>query len=357
MELESRNVYIDTESFKKMGLNFDHVALQNFTTLCKEGLLNHYITSVIEREVRTHIEEAIINAIDSLNNFQRKARLLKNIDTPELSKYFQPIDEVLIKNKAQSVFSNFLKESKSKLITCENISVEDLLNSYFEKKPPFGNQKKKSEFPDAISLASLASVLNDKKIYVVTGDPDYSSFCQSNKQFIYISHLGKLLDIYNRHENALTELITAEINFSENEIIEEIKISVSNMGVFNRAPWEDSDVVDFKVDSVDNLDFSIVYINEEKSIITLDFDVIYTATVSGPDFLNGIYDSKEKCVYALNTITNKATDTKSFSAEVEFYYSVVDGILKNVKREYIRLINGNDDIGVYINEYDEHWCQ
>ena len=355
MELESRNVYIDTQSFIQMGLNFDHIALQNFITLSNAGLLNHYMTSVVEYEVRAHIEKSIIDAVSSLKNFQRKARLLENINDPSLSNYFQPVDEQIIKDKAQSVFSEFLREAHSKLVSSKNISVEDILNSYFKKKPPFGTGKKKAEFPDAISLASLASELNGEKIYVVSGDPDYSAFCKYNDQFIQIDYLDKFLDIYNRHENTLTELIATEIDTSKDEITKEIMILVGGMGVFNRAPWEDSDVVDFKVDSIDNFESSVIYINEEKSIVTLDFDVTYTATVSGPDFLNGTYDSEDKCVYALGTTTNKTTETQSFSAEVVFYYSVVSGKLNNVERESVRLFNRNNDIGVYVDEYDEHW--
>lgn len=354
MELKARNVFIDTQSFKKMGLNFGHVALRQFAIVSKDGRLNHYMTSVVEREIRAHIDKAISDAVSSLGTFQRKARLLQELEDPGLRHFFQPIDEAKTKDKAQAVFSSFLEKAKTRVVPARSASLEKILDSYFQRLPPFADGKKKSEFPDAISMASLESKLKGDSIYVVSEDQDLIAFCDSNDQFIHVESLDKFLNIYNRHENALSELVLAQFWAGEDDIKEELAAAVGHLGVYNSAPWEDSDVEDFEIVSIDNLEPSVIYIDDEASIVTIEFEVTYTATVTGPDFLNGIYDSEDKCVYALRNTTNSTTETISLSAEVIFYYSVEGQELREVTRKQARLLDTND-IEVYVNEYDEVW--
>ncbi|MGH1399522.1 MAG: PIN domain-containing protein, partial [Alphaproteobacteria bacterium] len=67
--------------------------------------------------------------------------------------------------------------------------IDGVLNDYFDMKPPFSS-KKQSEFPDAIVLSSLENWCKSwRKLYIVSGDPDFENFCSNSKNLIHINSL------------------------------------------------------------------------------------------------------------------------------------------------------------------------
>lgn len=65
------------------------------------------------------------------------------------------------------------------------------------KKPPFGETKKKDEFPDAFVLAALEGWCekNNERIYVASTDPDLKLFCETNQNLFYIKRLVNSLTL------------------------------------------------------------------------------------------------------------------------------------------------------------------
>lgn len=354
MKLESRKVYLDAQSYIRLGLNFDHPALKALRELCSRRLLQLQITSVVEREVRAHIDEEIDEAIAALKKFQRKARLLEKLEDPELAGFFGLVGKDETKEKAQAVFTDFLTSCNATVLGAEALNVESVLDAYFNRRSPFGVDKKKNEFPDAISLGVLLESLGSEKIYVVSEDKDLKSASEHQDEFIQVDTLDQFLDVYNRHESALTDLVLKEVERHMDHIESELLASVESLGVYNSAPWEDSEVVDFEIHQLSDFVPSVVYVDDQEAIVTLDFNAAYSVTVTGPDYLNGTYDSEDKRIYAFGDTTNTCEDTQQLSAEVAFYYAVDEGELKDLEREEARLID-LQDIEVYVNEYDEGW--
>ena len=207
MELESRIIFIDTQAYMKMGLNFNHPALVSLLELCRTDDLYHLTTTVVKREVESKIQTSIQDALSSLKGFRRKARLLEKINDENIRALFNHIDEDEIQRKAISVFEGFLVESKSSILSADSVNAEEVLELYFNKKHPFGENKKKSEFPDAISLFSVLNAVGTEKVYVISDDPDLKGFCNSSTNLISIETLDEFLDLYNGHESAITELV------------------------------------------------------------------------------------------------------------------------------------------------------
>ena len=165
--LETRKVFIDTQAFVQAGLHFDGLAFKLFRKYCEANELIHISTTVVEREVKSKIQESVKDALGSIQMFQRKARLLASFNDDQIKSLFEKIDEEDIYEKSRDVFEEFMEGCSSVIVEANLVNVEELLTMYFEEKPPFGNGRKKSEFPDAISLLSLKSHLSDdEKIYV-----------------------------------------------------------------------------------------------------------------------------------------------------------------------------------------------
>ncbi|MCT7361091.1 PIN domain-containing protein [Thalassolituus pacificus] len=355
MELESRKVFIDTQSFVKMGLNFNHPALESFLELCKEKKLLHLTTTVVKREVESKIQSSIQEALSSLQGFRRKARLLENIDDESIKALFNDIDEDEVHKKAISVYEEFLAESNSNILNASSVNAEDVLELYFGKKPPFGEGKKKSEFPDAISLFSVLNEIGDEKAYVISDDSDLKEFCSSSKNLISIDTLDKFLDLYNEYESAITDLVKKYLSSIDGDIKNKIEEQITDAWAYNEAPWEDSEVEEFNVLQVHDFEPTVVWVNEEECLITFDVDVDIEYIVTGPDFNGGIYDKEDGRIYTFGTTTHSGAATNTFTMELGFSYELEDGELKDIDETEFYVAGLSDGVAVYMDENGDDW--
>lgn len=356
MELESRKVFIDTQSFIKLGLNFNHPTLQSFAALCRKGSLSHLSTTVVKREVEAKISSSVEEGISSLKNFRRKARLLERIEDDRIKALFVDIDEEDSIQKAVDVFNQFLDDASTSVISTKNVNPEEIFDLYFSSQAPFGDGKKKSEFPDAFSIFALLAELGNEKAYVISDDGDMKSVCEAHPQIISIDALEKFLDLYNVHETAVAEAVKAHITSLTKSIKDSIELSIDDTWVYNEAPWEDSEVEDFQVTEVHDFEPLIVRVDDEECLITFDVDVDYEYTVSGPDFNNGIYDREEGRMYTFDTTSHTECTTSTFTVEIRYCYVIEDGEVGDIEEIDFSVLGLSDGIAVYMEEHGpEYW--
>jgi hypothetical protein len=95
-----------------------------------------------------------------------------------------------------SRFGEFLKKAKFTFVPIE-ANISEIFDDYFAGTPPFGEGKKKSEFPDAFVLASLLSWLRPgrPKMYIVGKDPDLLKFCSGRSDLIQLDSVAQLLSL------------------------------------------------------------------------------------------------------------------------------------------------------------------
>ena len=77
MALRTKFVFIDTQSFVKANLDFESKILKAFSKACEEEELIHLMSSITLREVKEKIHTAIDDGLGSINQFRRKAKILK----------------------------------------------------------------------------------------------------------------------------------------------------------------------------------------------------------------------------------------------------------------------------------------
>ncbi len=355
--LETRKVFIDTQSFVKSGLHFDGPAFKSFRKYCEVNELFHISTTVVEREVESKIQASVKEALSSIQTFRRKARLLASLDDEKIKGLFEEIEEEDIYKKSSDVFEEFMAGCSTEIVEADTIDAEYLLSMYFEKKPPFGDGKKKSEFPDAISLLSLKSHLgDDEKIYVISDDGDLKAYCERNPQFISVDTLDKLLDIYTTHTNVRHEQVKQYFVTNEAAIKTKITDFLQDCDVYNSSTWEDAEVDDgLTVTHLGAIDPSVLYIDDEESQITFDIDVEFEVTVTGPDFNNGIYDREEGRMFTFDSTSRTSTISTTYTVEVFLHYEFVDGVLENPEDDGLYVAGTGGGIEVAVEENEEDW--
>lgn len=355
--LETRKVFIDTQSFVKAGLHFDSLAFKSFRKYCEANELSHVSTSVVEREVKAKIESSVKDAISAIKTFRRKARLLSSLDDEKIKGFFEEIPDEDIYQKSGEVFDDFMNACSTAIVEANTIDTEELLSLYFNREAPFGDGKKKSEFPDAISVLSLKSYLqDDEKIYVISEDGDLKAYCDGDPSFISVESLDKLLDIYTTHTSVRHEQVKQYFIANEAAIKTKITEFLEDCDVYNFSNWEDAEVDDgLSVLNLGDIDPSVLYIDDEESQIIFDIDVEFEVTVTGPDFNNGIYDREEGRMFTFNSTSRTEVISTTFTVEIFLYYEFNDGVIENAEDDDLYITGTSSGIEVSVEENWHDW--
>ncbi|MCR8923792.1 PIN domain-containing protein [Dasania sp. GY-MA-18] len=355
--LETRKVFIDTQYFVKAGLHFDNPALKSFRKYCESNELFHVSTSVVKREVEAKIAVSVKEAIGAIKTFRRKARLLSSLEDDQIQGLFAEVPEKDIYQKSSQVFEDYMNGCSTEIVEASEVDPEDILSLYFETKPPFGEGKKKSEFPDAFSLLSIKSYLDEgEKIYVISDDGDLKEFCESEPQLISVETLDKLLDIYTQHTNTRSDQVRQYFTVNEMSIKDKIKEYLEDCEVYNSSTWEDAEVDDgLTVKQLGEIIPSVIYIDDEESQITFDIDIEFEVTVIGPDFINGIYDKEEGRMFTFDSTSRTSTISKTFTVEMFLSYEFKDGKLENAEDLDLHVAGVSGGIEVAVEEDGEEW--
>ena len=134
----------------------------------------------------------------------------------------------------------------------------------------------------------------------MSNDGDLKNFCDDKNALVSVDSLGKLLDLYNSHHSAVTaelkHYFTSNQSFFQSAVID----AIDSMGIDNAGDWEDSTVTDHSLNVIEWYDPRIVSIHETRATISVDIDIDIEATVTGPDWTNGVYDSETGNVFPVS---------------------------------------------------------
>ncbi|WP_295890936.1 PIN domain-containing protein [uncultured Vibrio sp.] len=330
--IDSSVVFIDTQYFVKSQFNFGSRAFISFRKLCSQSKVRYLMTSVVEREVEAKIAVSIKEALSSLKSFSKKASILSTIDDPHLSSLFINVPESEVYQKASAVFHKYNKECQYEYVESDQVDPEELLELYFENKPPF-SEKKKKEFPDAISLLSLESHLEEgEKVFIISEDPDMKSYCAANSErFVSMPSLERFLGHYNEQKSTRTERIKSYITDNPFMVEKLILDFISDREVYNNSTWEDAEVDEYKIESYSDFELNVIEMNDIECLFSFDIDVILNVSVTGPDFVNGFFDKEDSHTYTLGNTTRNESVTLKFECELEMSYDYHSGELKDVE--------------------------
>jgi predicted nucleic acid-binding protein len=180
------SIYIDTEVFKRQGLRFNTKACTELTTTFTKGGIRLLIPAIMERELLRHFVREAESAAEAFIK-AHETYPISNLALIEL-----PSKEDLTTKCIEEM--NRQWSSFKEHFFVENLPIvgnlEDVLDWYFEIRPPF-SKKKNKEFPDAFIISALDHYhkLHHANIAVVSADDDFTNACVSRR---YISHFRDL---------------------------------------------------------------------------------------------------------------------------------------------------------------------
>lgn len=290
------NVFIDTQAFDRLMLDFESAPLKQLKRLANEEKFRIIISSVVCKEVESHIASNTYEALSALDKFQKKARPFKSLGT-QYEPFFATYNVEVATELALGVWSEFLRESNALVISAECVDIEGIVEDYFSGFPPFGEKKKKTEFPDAISLGSLLSFLKSEgqQAYVIGEDGDTKTWCEAHSSCVVsVDSVRSFLDIYNKEEQPeLSASVISNIDDHLEELTNRLKHCFSEV-MFHYEQNYEAEVEILSIEEFEIGDPEIIEVDVYGSTVSVQARVAFTVNITGPNFDTAIWDSEDK---------------------------------------------------------------
>ena len=307
--------FVDTSAIDPMYNDFSAMehqfaALKKHIESKKLILLTHEIAV---REMERHIREEVPKQLDKLASVQKSKELVLLQSIRRYNTLFSSVaTEKVIADTIKALKAK-LKEIGVLILKTGNISVKSLMEDYFSSTPPFGQKKKKAEFPDAIMLQSLIRAVGDNhKIHIVASDGDWDGVCKSQPNYVIHKHIGSLLDYINKGNVAssaikafLSDAATvALISTRLNQIVKSIDFQVDGLTYDRKGLVEGYSYDEIELLNVSDIAYTIHTIEDiECSNIQEDNTITAIVTIVGSarakfncsyfDEANSVWDSED----------------------------------------------------------------
>lgn len=328
----TRLVALDTEVFDRANFNYKSTSFKKLIELVKENKICLYITKITHQEIIDHISQAAQQAALAFKNLHKEFRKQAKIIHSSVkfnNLLYSSINSEDLFNELKEQFDIFLEETEIEILTLDNLSVENIFSKYFKNLPPFNAGKKKHEFPDAFAIAAIEAKakVENKKIYIISGDKDWLEACNHIDNLIYTADIDKFLaDIINQEYQ---EIDVCYKIFDDN--LNTIKEQIEDDFVQKEFTLDDdfsycvdfgSEEIDIDVDKIEIIDRYIVSIDDSEVeypllIFELKADISYTAHISYDSTEYAFWDSEDEIYYNLERIKGKVQQKISMSIEVE----------------------------------------
>ncbi len=286
--METRNIFIDASIFIGKNYNYRNIDFEQLSRLAKSDQANVFVTNITISEVEAHIDTDIMKAIQALKKFQKdtKVRVLKNVDDSPFKELFQEIDETKSNETLKCQLSKFLNEISATVLPTSEVSIDAVFDKYFGKRPPFGEGKKKSEFPDAFALEAIVAWCkeNDERMYVVSTDGDLKEYCETSDCLIALNQLAEFISVIELHDE---ELLARSVNKLLNKNQDVIKEAIAK-SFYKQDFWikdQEGHVNEVRVNELEVAEILILEVEQDVAFVHVDVETNFSADLT--------YDSEE----------------------------------------------------------------
>lgn len=364
MELQARNLIIDTQYFVQNVFDFNRKELVKLRDLIEKGSANLYLTDITIAEVRKQIKEKLSSAFDKFDNGD--TRYLKPLSA--FKKILDKSDKETFVEEALVNFDKFLNKWQVKLIESREVNFLHIHEMYSNMRPPFSVAKKK-EFPDAFALEAIRKWRDHNRecAYLISKDDDWQKYIKAHKygpfedfpSLFYLEDISTFIDSIIRKDEELKDqvkladkILSLNWIFIKENILKEFKqLSFESDGI------EDEEVLNvFPIEcTLTESDIIGAFDNAATYELTLDIEVIVKLSV--PNYENAFYDKKEGKYYNLNYVEAYVQVNLETYCIIDFSFE--DGLERNFHIINLEFDNKNVRISFGENDYIdiEEWTK
>jgi predicted nucleic acid-binding protein len=311
--LITRNIFIDTSVFIAHNYSYGGSVFENMVRLSKSGQVKVFLTDITFQEIASHIASDVSKAYEASTKFRREARILRNLTEPDYTGLFREIDANAAIAALKSQLDSFLKNANVVIVPTSKVSVKTVFEKYFDRKAPFGDGKKKNEFPDAFALEALEGwcKTHGEQMYVASGDGDLRNYCSNSVNLTALEKLAEFISLVELHDETLAPAVNGLLERNEDAVENAITQQFENLGFW--ISDQDGDVNKITVQSVEVLNYLILEVDQNGAVVQVDARILFSADLTYDDMDTATYDSEDKVLIPWRTI-NKVVEQE---AEIE----------------------------------------
>lgn len=217
--------FLDTSVFAGQQYNFASAVLASFVPVAKNAGLKILLPDPTSREIARQIKERSAEALRALDDARRKAPFLakwKYFPSKQPSSANWEVGRI-----AQAEWAGFLKQFQVEKLGYDGVSIPKVMSWYDSVRAPFGEGKKRKEFPDAFAIEIIALYAEKYGICVavVSEDQDLKRACEHYPSLLYFQSLAQLTELLLVSETKLEELrgiLSGSLKILEDAVHEQI---------------------------------------------------------------------------------------------------------------------------------------
>ncbi len=355
--LKALNVFVDSSVFIGKNYSYQHPSFIALKEAVLAGQANLLITDVTIEEVKAHIYDDISKSSQSLKKVRKNAKILRNISALVDSVIFRDIDQTSIGKQLIEQFEHFLKDAKATTVPVAEANTKFIFDCYFKGAAPFGEGKKKNEFPDAFALSTLNEWAESMQedVIVVSQDTDMNGI---EGDFPHLSVVGSLGEFLSKVTSYFEELAPTAQQLLEDNLKE-----IENL-LEERFKWlgfvladQDGDVNETRVTEIGGISAYLISLKHgengepAEAQFELTTTIAFEADVSYDNLETASYDSEDKVLIPWETVEGTVHGSEIVQADLCFTFNTEEP--HNVQIEKLDL-HTPKDVLVYTEE-DDGW--
>jgi len=309
--MSRKYIFIDTNIFERDHFRFDFGILERVKRLIDNGEFTLLTNSIIQHEIDQHINIKATEIIAKYKQFKKLGLMM--LDSPSYKSLKINITHEELANKIRESKHRFFANAIDILVNTADLN--QIVNSYFNSKPPFSSGSKKHEFPDAIFLSALTNwaALKKQEIIVVSQDKEIIEYCNSDK---FLNPIESLRELVNKTFETLMYSQSIEVfKLLWDEISEKIVSLIDKIGVTCSHDY-DAEVLSYSITFIDRSTEFMTHQENDEVTLSCTAQVSINADLRYPNPSMIFYDKEEEERYILDFIENNVDN------EIDIDYTV-----------------------------------
>lgn len=321
-------VFIDTSVFIAENYFNRKNRIMTLCDLAAKGRIHLVTTAITSREIEHHVTTDMRQAFEKLH---KDCKALRNDEAIE--DYLDSHSKSQIVSFARNLYSKYMLHSQTHVIGYEYCTnTQAIFEKYFGKEKPFGEGKKKDEFPDAFALQALENYCQKtglKEILVLTCDNDLNQYKSQ-----YLRPLDHMEYVHQKlSENTLFTSFETMLHDECQRLQEEIHTQVYEM-LDNESLYYSR----FQLAEISGIDITTcdVEVNPNQYYITeitptfIEAEILpavtFSVDVQHQDLDYGYYDREDDCWYGEQWTTT--TFDRTLDMKVLLHYDIASDSLE-----------------------------
>jgi len=347
------HLFIDTSTLERMQFPFGLPRLQPLMDRLDAGDIRVVIPEVVACEIREHVSAHVIKAEKAHAKFRRDATITKIINDPSIAVIITEVDWEAVRKATLAAVDLFFKASGIEAIPIHGEDAAGVFDDYFACRAPFGEGKKKSEFPDSFAMKGLLKYAQTRgcKVGVVSEDGDWQAACRDHDELIHCSSIEQVVDHSQIAKAVLHSEIRELLDGHRAELELAVVKSFQDRGFYwNSDEGYDAEVEETYDEDVESWPMSVIATEDGWADIAGEARIHFRASASYPDPDSCFRDSDTKELIFLGHVHATLVSTVTVQVRVRVNF---ESLRRNELKFEELIVKDDGDIWFSEDEIEE----